>query len=108
MNGERLSELRRDRGMSQKQLGDILSVSKYTISSYENEKTSPDDENKKILAKTFGVSLDYLMGLIDEPFPYEREKMPNCILLPVGFTSIQIDRVHEYIEYLQCKSRQGK
>ena len=108
MNGERLSELRRDKGMSQKQLGDMLSVSKFTISSYENGKTSPDDESKKILARPFGVSLDYLMGLIDEPFPYEREKMPNCILLPIGFTSVQVDRVQEYIEYLQYKSKQEK
>lgn len=108
MNGERLSELRRDKGMSQKQLGDMLSVSKFTISSYENGKTSPDDESKKILARTFGVSLNYLMGLIDEPFPYEREKMPNCILLPIGFTSVQVDRVQEYIEYLQYKSKQEK
>ena len=108
MNGERLSELRRDKGMSQKQLGDMLSVSKFTISSYENGNTSPDDESNKILARTFGVSLDYLMGLIDEPFPYEREKMPNCILLPIGFTSVQVDRVQEYIEYLQYKSKQEK
>lgn len=108
MNGERLSELRRDKGMSQKQLGDILSVSKYTISSYENGKTSPDDENKKLLAKIFGVSLDYLMGLVDDPFPYEREKVPNCISMPAGFTPVQVDRVQEYIDYLQYKSKRGK
>lgn len=108
MNGERLSELRRDRGMTQKELGEILSVSKYTISSYENGKTSPDDENKKLLAKTFGVSLDYLMGLIDEPFPYEREKRVNCILLPVGFTAVQLDRLYEYIEFLRYGNQQGE
>ncbi len=46
MIGERLNELRKDKGMTQQELGELLSVSKYTISSYENDKTSPDDHNK--------------------------------------------------------------
>ena len=41
MIGERLSELRKDAGMSQQELADMLSLTKYTISSYEREKTMP-------------------------------------------------------------------
>lgn len=41
MNGERLSELRRDKGMSQKQLGDMLSVSKLPYRRMKTEKLLP-------------------------------------------------------------------
>ena len=103
MNGERLSELRKDKGYTQKQLADLLSVSKYTISSYENEKTSPDDRSLIFIAKLFNISLDYLMGLIDTPVSYNREH--NCLQLPSGFTDLQLDQIQEYIEFLEFRSK---
>lgn len=63
--GERLIFLRKRRALTQQELADILFVSKYTISSYEHGKTTPDDCSKIMLAKFFDVSLDYLFGLID-------------------------------------------
>ena len=53
MIGERISELRKEMGLTQKELADMLSVSKYTISSYETDRTSPDDHNKILLAQIF-------------------------------------------------------
>ena len=102
MNGERLSELRKDKGYTQQQLADFLSVSKYTISSYENGKTSPDDHNLVRIAKLFNISLDYLMGLIDTPVSYNREH--NCLQLPVEITDLQLDQIQEYIEFLKFRS----
>lgn len=103
MNGERLSELRKDKGYTQQQLAELLSVSKYTISSYENEKTSPDDRSLIFIAKLFNISLDYLMGLIDTPVSYNREH--NCLQLPSGFTDLQLDQIQEYIEFLEFRSK---
>lgn len=65
MDGERLSELRKDYGLNQKQMADILSVSKNTISLYERNKMSPNDDVKVKIAKLFNVSLDYLYGITD-------------------------------------------
>lgn len=106
MIGERLSELRKERGITQQQLADRLSVSKYTISSYENEKTSPDDRNKVLLAEIFDVSLDYLLGLIDETVSYNRNH--NCIQLPSDFNEVQIDQIQEYIEFLKFRGMKNK
>ncbi len=103
MNGERLSELRKDKGYTQQQLAELLSVSKYTISSYENEKTSPDDRSLIFIAKLFNISLDYLMGLIDTPVSYNREH--NCLQLPSGFTDLQLDQIQEYIEFLEFRNK---
>lgn len=38
MMGERLCELRKDAGMTQAELGELLSLSKFSISSYETGK----------------------------------------------------------------------
>lgn len=60
--GELLAELRQDKGLTQKQLGKILSVSTGTISNYENGVHYPDLEKLVTLADYFQVSTDYLLG----------------------------------------------
>ncbi|MCI8815868.1 MAG: helix-turn-helix transcriptional regulator [Angelakisella sp.] len=80
MLGERLAYLRRRENISQKDLGKQLSISHYTISSYEKGRSEPNDEIKIRIARYFNVSLDYLMGLIDQPYPFDRED--GVIYLP--------------------------
>lgn len=43
--GELIAELRQDKGLTQKELGDILCVSSGTISNYENGVHLPDVDN---------------------------------------------------------------
>lgn len=45
--GKRLSELRQDLGLTQQELAEKLSISVYTVSSYERNISTPDDEMKK-------------------------------------------------------------
>lgn len=99
MLGERLQELRKERGLSQKTLGELLSVSQFTVSSYECNHSNPDDETKVKLARLFNVSLDYLMGLIREPLPFIRDS--NCIKLPDDFQPEDIKKLQSYIAFLQ-------
>ena len=80
MIGERLLDLRKDEGLTQDELAAILKINKHSISSYERGKSEPPDDIKILIAKHFNVSLDYLLGLIDEPLPYERGK--NTLRLP--------------------------
>lgn len=69
--GEILSELRKDRGMTQQDLANQLSVSVHTISSYERNLILPSDEIKIQIAKLFNVSLDYLFGVTPNPSKIE-------------------------------------
>ena len=58
MIGERLQELRKDHGVSQAQLAELLGVSQCRISSYEFTRSDPDDKAKIIMAKLIDVSVD--------------------------------------------------
>lgn len=65
MLGIRINELRRYRGWSQVDLANRLSISKQTVSNWENDNIQPSVEMLVRLAKLFDVSTDYLLGLDD-------------------------------------------
>lgn len=65
MCGDRLAELRKDKGLTQQEFADLMSLSKSAISSYERNLTTPDDDTKVRFARFFNVSLDYMMGAKD-------------------------------------------
>jgi len=68
--GQRLKDLRRGRKLKQEDLATILGVQNATVSHYETGKADPSDKVKVEIAKYFNVSMDYLMGLIDEAIPH--------------------------------------
>lgn len=61
--GDLLSELRRDKKMTQDDLAKVLFVSPGTISNYENNILFPDVPKLIQMAKYFGVTTDYILGL---------------------------------------------
>ena len=62
---EVLRELRAEKKVSQKALGDILGVSDRNIRFYETGEHRPDFDGLLMLADYFQVSLDYLVGRTD-------------------------------------------
>lgn len=60
--GERLYDLRKDAGMTQDELAELLKISKHSISAYERDKNEPPDSIKIAIARLFNVSVDYLVG----------------------------------------------
>ncbi len=62
---ERLKELRIEKDLSQTELAKELNVSQRSISSWETGFRQPDFETLEQLAKYFGVTTDYLLGLSD-------------------------------------------
>lgn len=69
--GELIAELRQDRGLTQKELGDILCVSSGTISNYENGVHLPDVDKVIALTNYFHVTTDYLLGRTSSNLPVE-------------------------------------
>lgn len=73
---ERIKQLRKEKDLTQEEFGKIFGIVKSTVSLYENNKSTPDDEIKKKIAEYFNVSLDYLMGNSDIRNPYAN-KIPK-------------------------------
>lgn len=61
--GMRLRELRRARGITQKELADVLGLNKSVISAYETEIRMPSFDTLLHIAAFFHVTTDYLLGV---------------------------------------------
>ncbi|MBE6560315.1 MAG: helix-turn-helix transcriptional regulator [Ruminococcaceae bacterium] len=96
MIGERLAELRKDAGLSQDQLAEILHINKHSVSSYERDKSEPPDEIKIRIARYFHVSADYLLGLSDNPVT----ESGRHLRLPTDFPPAAEAEAKRYIGYL--------
>ena len=59
--GAFIAQLRKEKGLTQKQLSEILGVSDKTISHWEREESAPDISILPILASTLGVTVDELL-----------------------------------------------
>ncbi len=66
--------MRIDRGLTQAQVAAVLHVSQNTYSQYEIGTSRYPLDVVVQLAEYYGVSVDYLVGLTDEPTPYPRKK----------------------------------
>lgn len=68
----RVRDLREDRDITQKQMAEYLQVHQTTYSDYESGNLNiPIDVFIK-LAKYYGTSIDYIVGLTDDPKPYRK------------------------------------
>lgn len=70
--GSKIKELRENRNISQKELGECIGVSDVMISMYEQNKKNPSIPTITKLSEYFGVSIDYLLSsdiAADEKIP---------------------------------------
>lgn len=61
--GEKIKELRTERGLSQKQLADKIGVATNTISQYESGKSKTSIDVLASLAIELDTTTDFLLGL---------------------------------------------
>lgn len=73
MKFQRLKDLREDNDKFQKDIASLLGISQQYYSEYEKgNRPIPVDYLIK-LAKFYNTSIDYIVGLTDEPKPYKRK-----------------------------------
>ena len=60
--GEKISKMRKKKGISQEKLAEMLGISRQAVTKWESGKGNPDTENLLRLSEIFGVSLDELCG----------------------------------------------
>nr|WP_202709717.1 helix-turn-helix transcriptional regulator [Sporosalibacterium faouarense] len=116
--GDRLRKLRKEKKLTQVELGKLLKTSHATINRYENNIHQPDLDTLNKLANIFNVSTDYLLGRVDnkeiaiiegKEIPTELSKIGveylevNKELKEKGFTPKKIKRLIETLEDLNKK-----
>jgi len=65
--GEIISTLRREKGMTQKELADMLNITDKAVSKWERDIACPDTQTIPKLAKILGISVDELMNAKSSP-----------------------------------------
>lgn len=60
--GKKIKMLRKNKGMTQEQLSEVLSVSPQSVSKWENNLSTPDVELLPIIARYFGITMDELFN----------------------------------------------
>ena len=61
--GEKIAKLRKDKGYTQEEFGDLLGVTRQSVSKWESDLSFPETEKLILIAKTFNCSLDYLFNI---------------------------------------------
>lgn len=67
--GIQLRKLRKERGLRQKDVAEVLGIAQTTVANYETGIRFPDELTLHQAADYFGVTLDYLLGRSDVPLP---------------------------------------
>jgi len=62
----RLRDLRKERGLSQFQVSQVLQIDRSTIAKYETAAAAPSVFILVNLAKMYEVSSDYILGLVSD------------------------------------------
>lgn len=81
----RIRDLREDVDKLQKDMAEYLKCTQVCYSHYETGKRDIPTEVLIALAKYYNTSIDYLLGVTDEPAPYPRSK--DC---PQNSTSLDL------------------
>ncbi|MFC6038394.1 helix-turn-helix domain-containing protein [Paenisporosarcina macmurdoensis] len=93
MRGDILRKLRKEKKLTQEQLGKIINVTKVSVSGYESGNRSPDNDTLQDIANYFEVTTDYLLGRTDNPKLINYNMNENK---PTGLGAIDTSGLTEY------------
>lgn len=77
--GDRIKIIRLKNELTQEEFGKLFHVTKVAVSNWENQNRFPDEEILKSIALHFDVSLDYLIGISDNPNPLKEDPKQKFI-----------------------------
>ena len=85
--GNRLAHLREKTGISQERLGELLGVTRQTVSSWETDKLLPKPENLRALCRCFGVEYDYFFPKGEETQSKQVQELAAAVMALQGQVS---------------------
>lgn len=102
--GQRISQKRKERGLSQEALGEALGVSRQSVYKWESGSTLPEIDKLIALSKLFGVTIGWLLG-VEEPAEAEGgDPVPPTESGEAELTEAQLKMVEEIVDrYLAAR-----
>lgn len=101
--GNKLRLLRKEKGLTQKQLADKLGLAFSTISMYERGDREPDFEILESIADFFNVSMDYLHGKSSSNTTTNDDIKFALFNSKEGITDEMLDEVKEFAKFVKSK-----
>ena len=96
-DGDRLSESRKLKNLTQKELAATLGISEDSLSNYERGINVPSDKILVEIARFFDTSLDYFFGLTNQEISFNRIDAGD---LPSGFPKELMPKLQEHAQIL--------
>lgn len=109
----RLKELRKERGLLQKEVADYLEISRATYSFWETGRYEIDFKNLKKLAEFYNVTIDYILGYepTDDPQSVYHDAMEIINKLDIkpdkfkNLTDEQIELAKQLLKTIQEQNK---
>ena len=106
---QRLKQLRKEMGLSQKSLSEHLGVTQQAVGKLETGRSSPDPATLARLAELLETSADYLLGISEHPaepaapsLPYAESPIPVIGTVRAGYGSLAFEEYYG-VEYACVK-----
>lgn len=102
--GQRISQKRKERGLSQEALGEALGVSRQSVYKWESDSTLPEIDKLIALSKLFGVTIGWLLGVEEPVESREGNSAPPAGSGETELTETQLKMVEEIVDrYLAAR-----
>ncbi len=105
--GERIANARQAKGLSQKQLADLIGVTKSTVAKWESDRTSPRASRLIQVAGILGIPMAWLIGGDDVPVPVDTPSLNETWVLDNKLEAMDslIKQMQEIVEDIRGQSR---
>lgn len=96
--GQRISQKRKEQGLSQEALGEALGVSRQSVYKWESDSTLPEIDKLIALSKLFGVTIGWLLGVEEPVESREGDPAPPTEAGEAELTETQLKMVEEIVD----------
>lgn len=109
----RISQLREERGLSQRALAKLIGASPKTVNFWESGKVEPSAKFICALADVFEVTCDYILGREDEFGAVNvmrelTESEKRCLFAFNKLDRVQAEKAQDFIDYLIWKNDKSR
>ena len=105
--GSRIKELRKQKGLTQQQLGNLINVTKVSISCYEKGNRTPNLETFIDLVNVLDTTPNYLLGR-DVKVVAEEEEDYSIVLPKIDIQILkELSKNKELLEFLRKDPKRG-